>query len=48
VERLWASVLDEGTVSVCEVTELEDADFETISKMTGQPQRWITVRGSVD
>lgn len=120
VERLWAPVLDEGSVSVCEITELElvraaggreeravldrylhdafgwvpmpdraltrarqvqdllvasgwhqgpgavdllvaaaaelsglillhyDADFETISKTTGQPQRWIAARGSVD
>jgi predicted nucleic acid-binding protein len=120
VERLWAAVLDEGRVSVCEITELElvraaggreeravlerylhdafgwspvpdrvltrarqvqdllvasgwhqgpgavdlmiaaaaeltgltllhyDADFEAISKVTGQPQRWIAERGSVD
>lgn len=24
-----------------------DADFETIAKVTGQPHRWIAVRGSV-
>lgn len=38
-----------ATAELCGLTLLHyDADFETIAKVTGQPHRWIAMRGSVD
>ena len=51
----WHQGLGAVDLVVAAVAELSglillhyDADFETITKVTGQPQRWIAARGSVD
>ncbi len=46
------SLVDALVAAVAEARQLTvlhyDLDFETVSKLTGQPQRWIVSRGSVD
>ncbi|NUP30441.1 MAG: PIN domain nuclease [Streptomycetaceae bacterium] len=53
-ERSWhqgpgaMDLLVAATAQLLGLTLLHyDADFETIAKVTGQPHRWIAVRGSV-